>query len=87
MNEMTIIWIAGMFIGLIIVVYISSMIAFITKKPKYKPLQTPNESLINLPKKKQSDEIMDTLDWMKSLGIIDTKEYNTLVVKCLPHLK
>lgn len=35
--------------------------------------------------KPKSDEIIDSLDWMLSMGIIDTNEYNRIMVKCLSY--
>lgn len=39
-----------------------------------------------LPKQKtRHEEVIDTLDWMLQNAIIDTKQYNELMVKSLPY--
>lgn len=48
-------------------------------KPKEKPKKEKKRNA-------KSDEVIDTLDWMLVNGIIDHKEYNRLMGKCLQFL-
>jgi len=75
-------------LGFIVLIYGLSLIAtLISKSSKRDREIEEDDPIVKLPHKRKTDEIIDTLEWMKALGIIDTQEYNKLMVKCLPHLK
>jgi hypothetical protein len=39
------------------------------------------------PRKQQTDDILCALNWLLMHNIIDNKQYNELIVKCLPFLE
>lgn len=81
---------AYLLIGFIVLVYTLSLIFAWVRKPvkqRGAARTVEEEPIVKMPHKRQTDEIIDTLEWMKALGIIDTKQFNELMVKCLPHLK
>lgn len=58
-------------------------VTMLSKKTKQKT--TPKASPVKC--KEQHEEFVDTLNWMLLHNIIDTREYNNLMVKALPFLR
>lgn len=73
-------------LGFIAIVYVTAS----ERKQKEKELEMKYQNTVptkKIPKKQKNDEIIDTLNFMLAHNIIDTKEYNTLMVKCLPFME
>lgn len=73
-------------LGFLAIIFVTTM----ERKQKEKEHEMKYQNTVpskKLPKKQQNDEIIDTLNFMLQNGIIDTKEYNTLMVKCLPYME
>jgi len=70
---------------LFLFILITVLLTFGMKK-KYKQKEETQPTHKSKPSKKpKSDEVIDTLDWMLANGIIDSKTYNDLMVKSMPH--
>lgn len=69
----------GLVIAFVVVAYLGIMILFWGAKPK----RSSQTQTTTSPKKKEltPDDVMEVLNFMVAHNVIDTKEYNRLLVK------
>lgn len=68
---------------ILFIAFVFTLSSIVKMKQKTPP---KSESKTKQKKSARSDEVIDTLDWMLVNGIIDHKEYNKLMGKCLQYL-